>query len=174
MLAPHGGRGKRRAKRLEYAGAFMRAARAAATATASADALVLPHWVERDWEAVLARTTLRPVAAHEIVISRGAEERSLYFTLAGEYEVGGAYIGGVSLTSLARIPPGSVFGEQSFFDALPRSANVWAHATGELLVLPFAGYEALSAAAPALARDLAFALARILSLRLRNTTVRVH
>jgi hypothetical protein len=40
--------------------------------------------------------------------------------------------------------------------------------------MPFEAYEALSAAAPALARDLAFALARILSLRLRNTTVRVH
>src|SRR5690606_29470367 len=97
-----------------------------------------------------------------------------YFTVTGEYEVGGTYIGGASLTSLARIPSGSVFGEQSFFDGLPRSANVWAHAAGEVLVLPFEAYEELSAAVPALARDLAFALARILSLRLRNTTVRVH
>ena len=114
------------------------------------------------------------MAPNEIVIARGASERCLYFTVAGEYEVGGAYIGSFSLTSLARIPAGSVFGEQSFFDGLPRSANVWAHAEGELLVLPYEGYETLSAAAPALARDLAFALARILSLRLRNTTVRVH
>jgi CRP-like cAMP-binding protein len=159
-------------KRLEYAAGFMSAARAAVAS--SADALLLPHWTHRDWEMVLSRTAPRPVAANEIVISRGAGERCLYFTLVGEYEVGGAYIGGASFTSLARIPSGSVFGEQSFFDALPRSANVWAHAAGELLVLPFEGYEALSAAAPALARDLAFALARILSLRLRNTTVRVH
>ena len=157
---------------MEYARAFMNATQAAARS--SADGLLLPDWTEQDWETVLSLATPRRVAPNEIVIARGVEERSLYFTLAGEYEVGGAYIGALSLTSLARIPSGSVFGEQSFFDALPRSANVWAHAAGELLVLPFEGYEALSAAAPALARDLAFALARILSLRLRNTTVRVH
>lgn len=157
---------------MEYAHVFMNASRAAVTP--SADALLLPHWSEPDWMALLSRTTLRRVAASEIIIARGTEERCLYFTVAGEYEVGGAYIGGMSFTSLARIPTGSVFGEQSFFDGLPRSANVWAHATGELLVLPFEGYAALAAAAPALARDLAFALARILSLRLRSTTVRVH
>lgn len=151
---------------------FMDAASGASTP--AADTLLLPHWTEQDWSALLGRTTPRRVAPNEIVIARGASERCLYFTVAGEYEVGGAYIGGFSLTSLARIPAGSVFGEQSFFDGLPRSANVWAHAEGELLVLPYEGYETLSAAAPALARDLAFALARILSLRLRNTTVRVH
>ena len=157
---------------LEYARVFMTAARA--PTTPSADALLLPHWTEQDWDALLARTSPRRVAASEIVIARGNEERYLYFTVSGEYEVGGAYMGGLSFTSLARIPAGSVFGEQSFFDGLPRSANVWAHADGELLVLPFEGYQKLAAAAPALARDLAFALARILSLRLRNTTVRVH
>jgi CRP-like cAMP-binding protein len=159
-------------KRLEYAAVFMSAARAAAVS--STDALLLPHWTHADWERVLSHTVPRPVAANEIVISRGAEERCLYFTLAGQYEVGGAYIGGASFSSLARIPSGSAFGEQSFFDALPRSANVWAHSAGELLVLPFEAYEQLAVDAPPLARDLAFALARILSLRLRNTTVRVH
>ena len=150
----------------------MRAARA--STTAPADALLLPHWSEQDWAMLLGRTAPRRVAASEIVIVRGIEERCLYFTVAGEYEVGGAYMGGLSFTSLARIPAGSVFGEQSFFDGLPRSANVWAQAEGELLVLPFEAYEQLASAEPALARDLAFALARILSLRLRNTTVRVH
>jgi CRP-like cAMP-binding protein len=157
---------------LEYAHVFMSAARAGVAP--SADTLMLPHWSEQDWIELLSRTRPRRVAPHEIIIARGAEERFLYFTVAGEYEVGGAYVGGLSFTSLARIPTGSVFGEQSFFDGLPRSANVWAHAAGELLVLPFAGYEELAAAKPALARDLAFALARILSLRLRHTTVRVH
>jgi CRP-like cAMP-binding protein len=67
-----------------------------------------------------------------------------------------------------------VFGEQSFFDGLPRSANVWAHADGELLVLTFDAYTQFADDEPNLARDLVFSLARILSLRLRNTTVRVH
>jgi CRP-like cAMP-binding protein len=145
-----------------------------AVATPGADALLLPHWSLADWNRLLSLTTPRDVAASEIVISLGAEERCLYFTVKGEYEVGGAYLGNISLTSLARIPTGSVFGEQSFFDGLPRSANVWACSKGHLLVFPFEGYQQLAGSAPALARDLAFSHARILSLRLRNTTVRVH
>lgn len=157
---------------LDHAHMFMRAARE--STEASADVLMLPQWTEQHWTDLLSRTKPRRVAASEIVIARGKQERCLYFTVAGEYEVGGAYIGGASLTWLARIPAGSVFGEQSFFDGLPRSANVWAQSDGELLVLPFSGYQQFSLDAPALARDLSFALARILSLRLRNTTVRVH
>jgi len=151
---------------------FMRAAREASAA--SSDVLVLPHWTEANWGELLGRTQLRPVNASEIVIARGSQERALYFTAIGDYEVGGAYMGGASLTWLARIPAGSVFGEQSFFDGLPRSANVWAHAQGELLVLPFESYQRFAEDTPDLARDFIFALARILSLRLRNTTVRVH
>lgn len=151
---------------------FMRAAREASAA--SSDVLVLPHWTEANWVALLGRTELRRVNASEIVIARGSQERALYFTAIGDYEVGGAYMGGASLTWLARIPAGSVFGEQSFFDGLPRSANVWAHAQGELLVLPFESYQRFAEDTPDLARDFIFALARILSLRLRNTTVRVH
>jgi CRP/FNR family cyclic AMP-dependent transcriptional regulator len=157
---------------LDPAHLFMQAARAATAP--SSDVLLLPHWSESDWIELLGRTTPRRVRASEIVIARGAAERCLYFTVAGDFEVGGAYIGGVSLTSLARIPAGSVFGEQSFFDALPRSANVWAHTEGELLILPFEAYQGFAGDRPDLARDLLFALSRILSLRLRNTTVRVH
>ena len=150
----------------------MQAARA--SSTPSSDVLVLPHWSESNWIDLLGRAVPRRVHANEIVIARGAEERCLYFTVAGEFEVGSAYIGSFSLTSLANIPAGSVFGEQSFFDALPRSANVWAHVGGELLVLAFDAYRSFAQDHPTLARDLLFALSRVLSLRLRNTTVRVH
>lgn len=150
----------------------MRAARA--SNTPSSDVLLLPHWSEANWIDLLGRAHPRRVNVNEIVISRGTEERCLYFTVAGEFEVGSAYLGGFSLTSLANIPAGSVFGEQSFFDALPRSANVWAHTEGELLILPFDRYQAFAHERPMLARDLLFALSRVLSLRLRNTTVRVH
>ena len=150
----------------------MQAARA--SSTPSSDVLFLPQWSEANWIELLSRTVPRRVRANEIVIARGAEEKSLYFTVAGDFEVGGAYIGGLSLTSLARIPAGSVFGEQSFFDGLPRSANVWVHNDGELLMLSFVAYQRFAAEHPALTRDLLFALSRVLSLRLRNTTVRVH
>jgi CRP-like cAMP-binding protein len=150
----------------------MRAANEASAS--SSDVLLLPQWSEENWINLLGRMQPRAVSASEIIIARGSEERALYFTAAGEFEVGGAYIGGASLTWLARIPCGSVFGEQSFFDGLARSANVWAHADGELLVLSYESYQTFATEEPGLARDLVFALARILSLRLRNTTVRVH
>ena len=150
----------------------MQAARA--SNTPSSDVLLLPDWSEANWIDLLGRAVPRRVHANEIVIARGAQERCLYFTVAGEFEVGSAYIGGLTLTSLANIPAGSVFGEQSFFDGLPRSANVWAHIDGELLILPFETYLAFASDQPTLARDLLFALSRVLSLRLRNTTVRVH
>ena len=157
---------------LDHAHLFMQAARA--SSTPSSDVLALPQWTESNWVDLLARTVPRRVSANEIVIARGAQERSLYFTVAGEFEVGSAYIGGFTINSLANIPAGSVFGEQSFFDALPRSANVWAHTDGELLILSFETYLAFANDRPVLARDLLFALSRVLSLRLRNTTVRVH
>lgn len=158
--------------RLDYARTFMRAANEASAS--SSDVLILPHWNEESWIKLLGRAQPRAVSAHEIIVARGSAERSLYFTAVGEFEVGGAYVGGASLTWLARIPPGSVFGEQSFFDGLARSANVWAHADGELLVLTYDSYLGFASDEPQLARDLVFALGRILSLRLRNTTVRVH
>lgn len=115
---------------MDHAQLFIDAARAG-DAPAS-DVLALPHWTEADWDNLLSRATLHRVEGSEIVIARGALERTLHFTVAGQYEVGSGYVGGLSITSLARIPAGSVFGEQSFFDGLPRSANVWAHSTGEL------------------------------------------
>lgn len=157
---------------MDYAQLFIDAARA--ENAPSIDVLALPHWNVAEWTQLLSRTVVRHVQASEIIIARGTEERSLHFTVAGAYEVGSDYIGGLSITSLARIPAGSVFGEQSFFDGLPRSANVWAYGAGELLTLEFERYLQFAAEAPRLARDLVFALARILSLRLRNTTVRVH
>ena len=78
------------------------------------------------------------------------------------------------MASLARIGPGSVLGEQSFFDGEPRSANVWAITDGTLLRWEFEAFERFATAEPKLARELAFAVARVLSKRLRMTTIRVR
>ena len=80
----------------------------------------------------------------------------------------------MTIAPLERIGAGSVIGEQSFFDGLPRSAHVWAVTDGELLTLEFDDYKRFGQEEPTLARDLLFALARVLSVRLRNTTFRVR
>jgi len=138
------------------------------------DALLLPNWSAADWENLFARTRTCPVRASEVVIQRGAIDRSISFVTAGLFEVGISRVDGVSIAPLARIGAGSVIGEQSFFDGLARSANVWAVTEGELLVLQFDEYERFGQEEPALARDLLSALARVLSMRLRNTTFRVR
>src|SRR5262245_14241404 len=140
----------------------------------AADALLLPTWGAADWDNLFSRTRTYPVRASEVVIHRGVMNRSISFVTAGSFEVGVSQVDGVSISPLARIGAGSVIGEQSFFDGLPRSANVWAVAEGELLILEFDDYERFGREGPALGRDLLSALARVLSVRLRNTTFRVR
>ena len=140
----------------------------------SGDFLLLPQWGEQEWRTLLATTTPRPFKASEVVIQRGVADRSLYFVAAGSLEVGVTYVDGVSINPLAKIGTGSVIGEQSFFDGQPRSANVWAVSDGELLCLTEEKFHELAEAQPKLTRDLLFALGRILSLRLRNTSMRVR
>lgn len=138
------------------------------------DVLILPGWSEADWDKVLSRARPYPVRVSEVVIHRDSTDRSISFVASGSFEVGISQVDGVSISPLARIGAGSVIGEQSFFDGMPRSANVWAVADGELLALDFDDFNRFGREEPALARDLLFALARVLSVRLRNTTFRVR
>lgn len=141
---------------------------------AEGEYLLLPGWSDPQWEKLIAATTPRPFKASEFVIQRGVSDRSLFLIASGTVEVGVTYVDGVSISPLSKIGPGSVVGEQSFFDGQSRSANVWAVTDGELLCLTQEKFRQLYEAEPALVRDLLFALARILSLRLRHTTFRVR
>ncbi|MEO7727958.1 MAG: cyclic nucleotide-binding domain-containing protein [Burkholderiales bacterium] len=148
--------------------------RSAADKSNTGDYLLLTEWGDAEWRKLLAVTTVRPYKASEVVIQRGVDDRILYFVAAGALEVGVTYVDGVSISPLAKIGTGSVIGEQSFFDSEPRSANVWAVTDGELLCLTHERFHELAKSEPAMMRDLLFALGRILSLRLRNTSMRVR
>ena len=108
------------------------------------------------------------------MINRDATDRALHFVVAGALEVGITQVDGVSILPLAKITAGSIVGEQSFFDGQPRSTNVYAISDGELLRLEYEEFVQFSQAEPALTRDLLFAMGRVLSSRLRNTTFRVR
>jgi CRP-like cAMP-binding protein len=135
------------------------------------DALRLA-WDEEAWKKLLARAEPQRFRAGDIVIQRGAMDRTLYFVAAGSLEVGVYRVGKEGTAPIARIGAGSVIGEQSFFDDQPRSTNVWAVSDGELLRFSPEAFDAFGREEPALARDLLFALGRVLSARLRNTTFR--
>jgi CRP/FNR family cyclic AMP-dependent transcriptional regulator len=151
-----------------------RFAAAAATPVAAGDCLALPGWRVPDWHKLFELTTARRFKASEVVIQRDAADRALYFVAEGRLEVGVTMIDGLSVASLALIGPYSVIGEQSFFDGQPRSANVWAVTEGILLRLDLDVFGRFGEQEPALARDLLFALGRVLSCRLRMTSLRVR
>lgn len=138
------------------------------------DHLALPQWGAAQWQKLLSHTEPRPFRNSEVVIQRDSTDRTLYLVAAGSLEVGVTQVDGISMTSLARIGAGSILGEQSFFDGQPRSANVWAVADGTLLLLPFDVFTRFGEAEPVLARDFLFAMARVLSIRLRNTSFRLR
>ena len=148
--------------------------RSGTAAPQGGDLLMLPEWGEGDWDKFLNRTRLQPIRAREVVIQRGALDRTLSFVASGWFDVGITQVDGVSISPLAQIGAGSVIGEQSFFDGMPRSANVWAVSDSEILSLEFEDFNRFSREQPTLARDLLFALGRVLSVRLRNTTFRVR
>jgi CRP-like cAMP-binding protein len=141
---------------------------------AQPDTLLLPGWDEHAWRKLLTSTTVKPFHASDVVIQRGTEDRALYLVAGGVLEVGVTTFDGVSVSSLGRINTGSVIGEQSFFDGAPRSANVWAVNDGTLLRWEFDQYMRFGAEEPGLARDFLFEVARVLSTRLRMTTIRVR
>jgi len=139
---------------------------------AAKDNLLLTAWTNADWRKLLSLTMPRTVRTGEFVISRNTPDRTLYLVASGEYEVGIMHVGRATIRPIASISAGSVIGDQSFFDGLPRSANVWASTAGVLLQLEFAAYERFAQAEPALAGNLVFALGRVLSMRLRSATLR--
>jgi CRP/FNR family transcriptional regulator, cyclic AMP receptor protein len=138
------------------------------------DRLHLPEWSHGDWNKLFNRTRPQPFRNEEVVIKRGDADRSLFFVTSGSLEVGITQVDGVSIAPLAKITPGSIIGEQSFFDGQPRSANVWGVSDGQLLRLDYDDFDRFTREELTLGRDLVFALARVLSSRLRNTTFRVR
>lgn len=145
----------------------------AGAAVAGGEGLSPRGWSDEDWRALFRFTHFRRIEAAEALILRGAPDCILYFVLSGRLEVVVHSGDGVSMGSLTKIGPGSVLGEQAFFDGNPRSASVWAVVASEVAAMSPDQYAAFSTAHPALGRELLFALGKILAVRLRRTTAKV-
>jgi CRP/FNR family cyclic AMP-dependent transcriptional regulator len=137
------------------------------------EGLFLPGWHDENFNALFRFTDARKIRAGDALIRRGEPDRTLYFVLDGELEVIAHFGDGLSMGRLALVGPGSVLGEQSFFDGGPRSAGAWAVDDCEVAAMTPDQYAAFEESNPGLARDLLFALGRILAARLRATTARV-
>jgi CRP/FNR family cyclic AMP-dependent transcriptional regulator len=142
----------------------------AGVAAAAGEGLTPRDWSAEDWRELFRFTGLRRISAADALIRRGDPDRTLYFVLRGDLEVVIHLGDGISIGPLTRVGPGSVLGEQSFFDGNPRSASVWAVDECEVAAMTPEQYAAFAAG---LARELLFALGRILAIRLRRTTAKV-
>jgi len=147
--------------------------RAGSASSAAAEAPLLPSWRDENWHQLFEFTNLRNVKAGGVLIRRGEADRTLFFVTRGELEVIVHSGNGLSMDRVALLGPGSVLGELAFFDSGPRSAGAWAVSDCEVAAMTSDQYSAFEQSHPKLARDLLFALGRILALRLRATNARL-
>lgn len=137
------------------------------------DRLVVPGWSQKEWSTLFSCTQPMELDAGEVLIQPRGDDRILYFVASGRLEVAtiDSEAGGIS--SLATISAGSVVGELAFFDGAPRSAKVWAVTHTRLLKYTLRDYELYAGRNAREATALLFAMARLLSYRVRNTTARL-
>lgn len=142
--------------------------RAAAEERPDRQLLVVPQWQKADWEAFLSHANPLHVARGKVLIQEEASERVIYFVSSGLLEVT-SVMSGQSMGTIAKVHPGSVVGELSFFDGRPRSAKVWSVADSELYRLGYDAFLRYADAHPRQACDLLMAIGRVVALRLRRT-----
>ena len=157
-------------KDLEAAIASLRAGGSRATA---AEAIQLPNWRDEDWRQLFGFTSIRRVMAGDALIRHGEPNRTLYFVLHGQLEVIIHSGDGLSMGRVALVGAGSVLGELAFFDGGPRSAGAWAVDDCEVAAMTPDQFTAFEQSSPDLARQLLFALGRILAMRLRRTNAKI-
>lgn len=133
--------------------------------------LVLPQWQQDEWRAFFSHARRVKVPRGKVLIQEDASERVIYFVASGILEVT-SVLSSQSLGTIAKVHPGSVVGELSFFDGRPRSAKVWAVADSELYRLGYADFQRYADTHPRQACDLLMAIGRIVASRLRRTQAR--
>lgn len=125
----------------------------------------LANLAEDDVATVLRFMQSRRYRAGELAARAGDHDRSLFIIVDGRFEVLAAGPSGPVRAQV--LQPGEIFGELSFFDREPRSADVRAAVDGGALVLTPTGFDRLRVVQPRLALFLVLDLARVLSLRFR-------
>ena len=90
------------------------------------DLVFLADKSAEEWARLLAYTETRRFQAGDVIIHLGEVERSLYLVTAGTLQVYIPFDEGQTLRPFLNVEAGSIIGEQSFFDGLPRSAMVQA------------------------------------------------
>ncbi len=123
------------------------------------------------WEVFSAYLQPCHLAAGQLLINQGANDRTLYFVESGSLSV--HYEDEKGRLRLAIVNPGSVVGEGAFFSQRPRSASVQAAAPSKLWNLTALRFTELGNRQPAIALAVAMAAGAVLAKRLGNRRRRV-
>jgi len=130
----------------------------------------LHEFDESDWAALRPFTVTLVFSKGEQVITHLDKDRSLYIVTKGSFSVTVPTEGAGPNQVVATLHPGSFFGELSFLDGGPRSADVVAASSGEIIKLTRHLFDELIGNEPSIATRFLLDLGRILSLRLRKST----
>lgn len=115
-----------------------------------------------EWKKLAPYLSIRFLKAGDSLMREGESERELYILAEGELHVT------IHGSVLARLAPGTVVGEGTFFSGQPRSATVVSAQPGVAWALSWEKFEALSHKQPRLAVDLIKGLAAVLAIRMRE------
>ena len=118
---------------------------------------------EDGWAKLTMHAESERLSSGATVVRHGETERAMYILTEGRMEITSA-----KGERIAQIEAGSVFGEQAFVDASPRSASVKAMTDCAVLRLTQEGFARLQENEPKIAFALLLDIARVLSERLRT------
>ncbi len=121
---------------------------------------------EADLEKVFSVGEVQEFAAGDTILTEGDQDTSIYILLEGEAAV--LIAGKSGWLKVATLAPGSLFGELSFFDQMPRSARVSVVTVCSVLKITESSFQRLRAENSNLALAFVMELSRILSLRVRH------
>lgn len=122
----------------------------------------------QEWKALAPYLAVRFLRAGEALMEEGDRAREFFILADGELDVS---VGG---SVFAKLQPGTVVGEGTFFSGEPRSATVTPSMPGIAWGLHWDRFEALMAEQPKLAANLATGLAAVLAVRMREALLVGH
>lgn len=138
------------------------------------DFTLLSNWPSDHWSTFLDLTQTMRFDSGDPVFEQGDQESAIYVVAAGQFEIvyqPNQSTGAAGERRIATIELGCVLGEQAFLDQQPQLYTARAVTEGELVRFAAHGWEAFKARHPELASQLMGDLARIVSLRQRQTTM---
>ena len=121
-----------------------------------------------EWKELAPYLSVRFLRVGDALMEEGDSEREFFILADGELEVS---VGG---NVIAKLHPGTVVGEGTFFSGQPRSATVTPSGPGVAWGLHWDKFNALSVKHPKVAIDLVKGLAAVLAVRMREALLVGH